>query len=274
MKCAWPQSAILRLASLLAPGDQRVEFIAGWQSELWYIPRQRATRFCLGAFADALWLRRNNLSPERRSGTYLESPLRCLLFLAVLAGACVWICLFLPAPRTMTPSAHLSARNVLDGCASMLAVSFVYLAAIGAAMGRSALAAKPLPWLDKLRLGIFLALKVVLVQPIVLFAFLASLGIPLGTIGLATTWTLLYRWVLIDQRRRCPVCLRSLTNAVRIGTPSRTLLEWYGAESICPRGHGLLHSPEISASYSGTPQWLGLGRSWSGLFPESGGMRQ
>jgi hypothetical protein len=28
-------------------------------------------------------------------------------------------------------------------------------------------------------------------------------------------------------------------------------LDWYGAESMCSRGHGLLPAPEISASYSG-----------------------
>ncbi len=47
--------------------------------------------------------------------------------------------------------------------------------------------------------------------------------------------------MITDQQRRCPVCLRLLTNPVRIGTPSRTFLEWYGAESTCSRGHGLLH---------------------------------
>ena len=74
------------------------------------------------------------------------------------------------------------------------------------------------------------------------------------------------RWVITDQQRRCPVCLRLLTNPVRIGTPSRTFLEWYGAESTCSRGHGLLHVSEISSSYSEKPQWLRLGDSWSGLF--------
>ena len=74
-----------------------------------------------------------------------------------------------------------------------------------------------------------------------------------------------FRWVLVDQRRRCPVCLRLLTHATPIGEPSRTLLELYGTEQICTRGHGLLHVPEIRSSYS-EQRWLRLDSSWSGLF--------
>jgi hypothetical protein len=65
-----------------------------------------------------------------------------------------------------------------------------------------------------------------------------------------------------------------LTNPVRIGTPSQTFLGWYGAESICSRGHGLLHISEISSSYSETPEWLSLDDSWSDLFSEAAGVRQ
>jgi hypothetical protein len=74
-----------------------------------------------------------------------------------------------------------------------------------------------------------------------------------------------FRWILIDQRRRCPVCLRVLTNPTTIGEPSRTLLEWYGTELICTKGHGLLHVPEIRNSYS-EQRWLRLDSSWSSLF--------
>jgi hypothetical protein len=56
-----------------------------------------------------------------------------------------------------------------------------------------------------------------------------------------------------------------LTNPTSIGEPSRTLLEWYGTELICGRGHGLLHVPEIRNSYS-EQRWLHLDSSWSSLF--------
>jgi hypothetical protein len=81
---------------------------------------------------------------------------------------------------------------------------------------------------------------------------------------------LLLRWVLIDQRRRCPVCLRLLSDPVRIGAPSQTFLDWYGGESMCPRGHGLLQVPETSTSHSGARQWLDLDASWSDPFIQAG----
>ena len=74
-----------------------------------------------------------------------------------------------------------------------------------------------------------------------------------------------------DQRRRCPVCLRLLTDPVRIGSASQTFLEWYGAESTCSRGHGLLQVSEMPASYAAKPEWLALGDSWNDLFPEAAG---
>ena len=86
MKTEWLQYTVLRAASLLAPGDQRAEWVKEWRSELWYIPRRQAMLFSLGAFRDALWLRRNNLSPATRPRIHLESPLRCLAFLSTLAA--------------------------------------------------------------------------------------------------------------------------------------------------------------------------------------------
>jgi hypothetical protein len=85
---------------------------------------------------------------------------------------------------------------------------------------------------------------------------------------------LLFRWVFADQQCRCPVCLRLLTKPVRIGTTSQTFLEWYGGESVCSRGHGILHVPEISCSHSQKAQWLRMDDSWSGLFSEAASRRQ
>ena len=75
-----------------------------------------------------------------------------------------------------------------------------------------------------------------------------------------------FRWVLADQRRRCPVCLRRVVCPARIGASSYLLLEWYGTEFVCSRGHGLLQVPEISSSAYGAPRWQPLDASWSGLF--------
>jgi len=114
----------------------------------------------------------------------------------------------------------------------------------------------------------FLAAKIILTIPVVLFGTVDVLSLiaPMLQPHAVIVGTVLgLRWVLIDQRRRCPVCLRLLTHPTAIGEPSRTLLEWYGTELICTRGHGLLHVPEVRASYT-EQRWMRLDSSWSSLF--------
>jgi hypothetical protein len=118
------------------------------------------------------------------------------------------------------------------------------------------------------RRWVFLASKIALVLPIVLFGSVdvfSLIAVGLQPHGLIVGSVVAFRWVLADQRRRCPVCLRLLSNPTRIGQPSRTLLEWYGTELLCTKGHGLLHVPEIRNSYS-EQRWLHLDSSWSSLF--------
>lgn len=249
MTCAWLSQTILRAASLLAPTEQRAEWLNGWRSELWYIPRHAAARFCLGAFHDAIWVRRNSEQPANRTAFWFESPLSCLAFLtfaAAVSGAIV-ACQSAPDPVAM----FIFAPTVLP------------LISWGAFRG-------PVPWPNRLRLGIFLLLKLALVQPVMLCGFLAMIRIGPAValpaqLAYHTLWFLTFRWVLLDQRNRCPVCLRLLTKPVRIGVPSQTFLEWYGSESACSRGHGLQTS-EMPASYSAAAEWHRLDESWSGLF--------
>jgi hypothetical protein len=268
------QSAILRAASLLAPGEQRDEWLAGWRSELWYIPRRGSTLFCLGAFQDALWLRRNNPSPQHRTDSiHLESPFVCLALMAILAAASLFLAIQLPAPETMPHSSQLRFRDLLEGCVGMQLLSSLALPAIRLAMGPGA-HRYPLPWRSRLRRGIFLALKIALIQPIMFGGFVVVCAMPIANLAFNASWILAFRWVLIDQRRRCPVCLRLLTEPVRIGSASQTFLEWYGVESTCSRGHGMLQTSEVPASYSGKPEWLALDDSWKSLFSEAAGARQ
>jgi hypothetical protein len=125
------------------------------------------------------------------------------------------------------------------------------------------------------RRTLFLAAKALLIVPIVAFGSLdlASLG---GSVSplffhIALCASLFAaHWMLADQRKRCPVCLRPLANPVRIGESSHILLEWHGTELMCLRGHGLLYVPEWPAIWSGRQSWIALGPSWGGLFPRSG----
>jgi len=74
------------------------------------------------------------------------------------------------------------------------------------------------------------------------------------------------RWAVLDQRHRCPVCLRRVTHPAQVGTASCTFLGWNGTEMICTGGHTLLHVPSLPTSWFGAQRWLYLDPSWEFLF--------
>jgi hypothetical protein len=78
-----------------------------------------------------------------------------------------------------------------------------------------------------------------------------------------------FRWAIADQRQRCPVCLRRVTNPATVGLASRTFLGWNGTEMICMGGHALLHVPALPTSWFGGQRWLYLDSSWEFLFADS-----
>jgi hypothetical protein len=143
--------------------------------------------------------------------------------------------------------------------------------------------AERMSWSVRVRRWLFLAAKLALILPLVycasidlaygnLAAWLHSAG-PVSSqyLQLASSFCGLlfaFRWALRDQRGRCPVCLRLLTNPARVGEASRNFLAWSGTELICAGGHGLLHIPEIPTSWFSTQRWLYLDPSWSGLFSD------
>jgi hypothetical protein len=133
------------------------------------------------------------------------------------------------------------------------------------------------PWSRRVRRWAFLSLKFLMIVPIVYLGALdlayANGSIPRGTSEFlelfCSFWALLFafRWALRDQRKRCPVCLRILTNPARVGQASRNFLAWNGTELVCLSGHGLLHVPDIPTSWFSSQRWLSLDPSWSALFP-------
>lgn len=117
----------------------------------------------------------------------------------------------------------------------------------------------------------FIAAKAALLVPVLFFGSmdLAFFGLPaLVLVNLSSMWGAIFafRWVLLDQRRRCPVCLRRLENEVRVGEPSHTFLEWHGTEVMCPNGHGLMHEAESSELWFTGQRWVALDPSWRVLF--------
>jgi hypothetical protein len=258
---------LLRLAALLVREPDRAEWLAEWKSELWYVvhdsnhTHRRALRFCLGAFWDGAWLRTNGADSDARRLPLLQSPLRCLGLLTLAAGTASFF--FLRSPEVV----NLFVHNPRDR-GDWIPVPFLFMAvALLVVPTTTSLALGEYPR-RRLRRWIFLLSKFALIFPTVLFGTLdlspiISIGIipDLAVLG----YVLAFRWAFIDQRQRCPVCLRLLTSPARIGEASHTLLDSYGTEFCCTRGHGLLHVPANATSYS-TQRWLELDSSWSGLF--------
>ncbi len=135
-----------------------------------------------------------------------------------------------------------------------------------------------LPRSIRARRWIFLAAKFALVAPTVFFCS-ADLAYGVSAPGSPASFYIqfassfigllfAFRWTLRDQRKRCPVCLRLLSNPARVGQASRNFLAWNGTELICAKGHGLLHIPELTTSWCGAQRWLYLDASWRGLFSD------
>ena len=142
-------------------------------------------------------------------------------------------------------------------------------------LGEYPAGAKHISWPLRLRRWMFLGIKFSLLLPTIYFVSLdVAYAVPFAPsrtqyIQIVTSFLVAlfsFRWALKDQRRRCPVCLATLTNPVRVGEPSRSFLAWNGTELICSGGHGLLHVPELPTSWFATQRWLYLDSSWSGIF--------
>ncbi len=109
---------LLWCASLLVPMRLRGEWRLEWQSELWHVRQACAsdgtfswgaelevTRFCLGAFQDAFWLRRDSAPARVPLATTKGSALQCLQFLVMVIAVSYGVGLLLPGVRaTLEPS--------------------------------------------------------------------------------------------------------------------------------------------------------------------------
>jgi hypothetical protein len=256
-----PHAAILQNAALLVPAAERAEWLAEWEAELCYVEHD-ATAFCLGSFRDALWLRCNSLRTRRAWS--LDSPLRCVLFLAGLAALTFGGAI--TSGNLSFPSWSLEgAEELVQGLFMMYAMAlFVLLTLDPLALGRYPTNQFAPSLLIRLRRWIFLAVKIALLSPMILFAMCALAQVfPPAPLILFPVWMFGFRWALADQRHRCPVCLHLLSNPVRIGSAAQMCLGRYGTELVCTRGHGFLYIPDAPTSWCPTQRWryLDLSRS-------------
>jgi hypothetical protein len=242
--------AILRLASLIVPAHVRQDWLEEWRAELHYIAHNRpseATAFLSGVVSDAVWLRRNtdfNLKP-------FDSPASCIFLLAAGAVIAAISALGLPGPRSLLSNIRIPLAYAIlfqVGPALLVLPSVARLA------------------LDRLQpaAAAHLLLKIALVIPLVFCGALTAswLIVPsgFGHVGMVG-YVLAFRWAIEDHRRRCPVCLHRLSMPTTLGNSSRVLLDWYGTELVCTRGHGMLYMSEVPATSWGANQWQGLGNA-------------
>lgn len=145
-------------------------------------------------------------------------------------------------------------------------------------MGESHFSSHRPSWKQRLERWLFLAAKFTLVAAIIYFA---SLDIAYSRIAAYSEIAELvqlfiafllclfgFRWALVDQSQRCPVCLRHVTHPARVGFASQTFLGWNGTEMMCAGGHTLLHIPSLPTSWFGAQRWLYLDTSWEFLFAD------
>ena len=192
----------------------------------------------------------------------LQSPVNCVLLLALLGAVSLFLAIRVPYTR-VEGEPPVGELLILLNLHALLITFLVLPAITSLRLGEYPANSHSPPLATRLRRWFFLAIKIALIIQIL---FCTSASSKLIQPYVWVIYLLAFRWALIDQRQRCPVCLRLLTNPTRIGRPSQTFLEWYGIELMCAKGHGLLYVPEIPTSWYSTQRWLYLDPSWSSFF--------
>jgi hypothetical protein len=105
-------STLLRCASLVVPAEQRAEWAREWRGELWHVRQacsqlgrqswggeHEVTAFCLGAFQDAVCLRRAGRQKWTPFAGMKGTPRQCILILGTALAASYAVALLLPGVR-------------------------------------------------------------------------------------------------------------------------------------------------------------------------------
>jgi len=177
----------------------------------------------------------------------LASPFLCLGLLGLLALIAIFA-------SGSGPAASLSGGRLLVSLLPLCAIFWPVVAVTSSAGGGEY--ARHRNWF---RRGCFYVAKTALLLLIVTFGASDLIAFPLRINVACLGAFLAIRWAMLDQRRRCPNCLRLLDKPVRMGSGSRILLEWNGTELLCLRGHGVMHVPEMPGIWFRRPRWMSLG---------------
>jgi len=170
-----------------------------------------------------------------------------------------------------------ATRGPWDAFLFAVLLAFLALPAITSiSFGEESVSLHEVSWARRFFRAAFLVAKIALLLPLLHFA---SLDISYGFFPFNVNEALYIQlvvtffgclfgmsWVLNDQRRRCPVCLRRVAHPARVGQLSRTFLAWNGTEMMCMGGHTLLHVPSLPTSWFGSQRWMFLDPSWKFLF--------
>lgn len=283
---------ILRCAGLLVPSCDRIEWLAEWTGELTHVLRPSHGRtplrftpllFSLGALSDAFWLRWDRVQAVRFSKARPASWIRCLGTLSgLLLGT--WACSRLEFGFAHAPFKDLYDVRVDDSMTSVLLQVLIATCALPAVTSLELTRASHGERLKAHRFWAFLFLKASMTIIVCHYVGLCAthLAESISILGgsptiyrairdgltplqfLTTFASCLYglRWTLLDQRRRCPVCLEVLSSHSSKGLQARTFLTWSRSEEVCPNGHGLMVVPEFATSWFSAQTWHNLESLW------------
>lgn len=244
---------IFWFASLLVPSNRRHEWLMEWRSELWYAlrshPRGRLETlgFVLGAFHDAFWIWRHSISGwlERRR----RSPLSCVACLATLAAGCLASFVFTERGDNifaLGPNRRIAFWMMFQ----ILCALLIMPAVMNTSVGRTFEAEQSPALKGRGRRGLFAFAKFALVLVIAFFGALEFTPPTLQPQATLVGCILGFRWLLLDNRMRCPICLRRLVRITGVGSASHTLLDRYGTKLCCEQGHGFLCEPVVITNYT------------------------